>query len=150
MKKENNNVIIDELQERLKPQQVMAAQAMVANEFAGKDKKTLEELAADLGITRQTLHNWKTNNIAFIEYQRALSTVTLDSQRAFVDSQLMKLIAGGNNGIPSVKGVELYYKLTGALVERTEVLSGNTSEKPNRMTRDELARQVEELHRMIQ
>ncbi|AST93253.1 hypothetical protein BC6307_19320 [Sutcliffiella cohnii] len=150
MKNETNNVVIEELQERLEPRQAHAAQLMVANEFAGKgDKKTLEEIAEEVGVTRQTLHNWKTSNIAFIEYLKALSTVTLDSQRSFVDAQLMKLIAGGNNGIPSVKGVELYYKLTGALIERQEVISGNAPSSSPKMTRNELASEIQKLSDML-
>lgn len=138
---------MDDLKDALSTQQVMAAHLLVANEFAGKEKKTQDELAEEIGVSRQTLHKWRTDNADFIRYQSALTDMKLDSYRSLVDSRLMTLIERGpsNNGIPSIKAIELYYKLSGRLVERKEITTNTQTDKP-RMTQEEIAKGLEELN----
>jgi hypothetical protein len=61
----------------------------------------------------------------FIRYQTALTDVKLESYRTLVDAKHMHLIEKGasNNGILPIKALELYDKLSGRLVERSEVTS---------------------------
>lgn len=138
---------MDDLKDALTTQQVMAAHLLVANEFAGKEKKTQDELAEEIGVSRQTLHKWRHDNADFVRYQSALTDVKLDSYRSLVDARLMSLIERGpsNNGIPSIKAIELYYKLSGRLVERKEITTNSQTDKP-RMTQEEIAKGLEELN----
>jgi len=138
---------MDDLKDALTTQQVMAAHLLVANEFAGKEKKTQDELAEEIGVSRQTLHKWRHDNADFVRYQSALTDVKLDSYRSLVDARLMSLIERGpsNNGIPSIKAIELYYKLSGRLVERKEITTNSPSEKP-RMSQEEIAKGLDELN----
>ncbi|MEH7119082.1 phBC6A51 family helix-turn-helix protein [Neobacillus vireti] len=143
---------LKELQENLTPQQQMAAHLLVANEFSGKEKRSQEELAEEIGITRQALHQWRTQNVNFIRYQAALTDMKLDSYRSLVDSRLMALIERGpsNNGIPSIKAIELYYKLSGRLVERREVTQfTEQQEGRRRLTDEEVAQGLEELNDLL-
>lgn len=144
-------ITIEELKGRLTPQQQAAAHLLVANEFAGKERRSQEELAEEIGISRQQLHSWRTKNNDFITYQAALSDMALESHRSFVDGQLMKLIRGtSNNGIPSVKAVELFYKLSGKLIEKREVVQHNTSQsKTTRITSEEVSRGLDELNDLL-
>jgi hypothetical protein len=142
---------LNDLKERLTSQQQMAVHLLVANEFAGKDKKTQDELAEEIGISRQWLHNWRTENMDFIRYQTALTDVKLESYRTLVDAKLMHLIEKGasNNGIPPIKALELYYKLSGRLVERSEVVTAVSSDNKPRLTREELTQGLDELNGML-
>jgi hypothetical protein len=144
---------LKELQENLTPQQQMAAHLLIANEFAGKEKRTQEELSEEIGISRMTLHNWRTEDIDFIRYQAALTDMKLDSYRSLVDARLMTLIEKGpsNNGIPSIKAIELYYKLSGRLVERKEVTQFTElqTERPPRLSDEEVAQGLEELNKLL-
>jgi transcriptional regulator with XRE-family HTH domain len=141
---------LDELRDRLTPQQQMAANMYVANEFAGKEKKTQDELAEEIGITRQGLHKWRTENLDFIRYQSALTEFKLESYRTLVDAKLISLIEKGpsNNGIPSIKAIELFYKLNGRLVDRSEVVTV-ASEATPRLTREEVTKGLDELNDML-
>lgn len=141
-------VTIDDLKERLTPQQQMAVHLLVANEFSGKEKRTQEELAEEIGISRQALHQWRTENVNFIQYQAALTDMKLDSYRSLVDARLMTLIERGpsNNGIPSIKAIELYYKLSGSLVERKEITTNNDAPVRPRLTQAEVAKGLDELN----
>jgi transcriptional regulator with XRE-family HTH domain len=144
---------LKELQENLTPQQQMAAHLLIANEFAGKEKRSQEDLAEEIGISRQSLHNWKTENIDFIRYTAALTDMKLDSYRSLVDARLMTLIEKGpsNNGIPSIKAIELYYKLSGRLVERKEVTQFTElqTDRPRRLSDEEVAQGLEELNDLL-
>jgi transcriptional regulator with XRE-family HTH domain len=141
---------LDELRDRLTPQQQMAANMYVANEFAGKEKKTQDELAEEIGMTRQGLHKWRTENLDFIRYQSALTEFKLESYRTLVDAKLISLIEKGpsNNGIPSIKAIELFYKLNGRLVDRSEVVTV-ASEATPRLTREEVTKGLDELNDML-
>lgn len=120
---------------------VKAAHLLVNNDYAVKDEsKTQEEIADELGVTRQTLYTWRQDPI-FLKYCEQLSEVKLIEFRSLVDSQLIKAIRGtSSNGIPSMKALDLYYKLSGRLVERSEVV---TSDDANAKTRPLDDKQIE-------
>ncbi|MYL53319.1 hypothetical protein GLW08_08200 [Pontibacillus yanchengensis] len=124
---------IKELEKRLDSKQIQAANLLVANEFAGREEKqTHQEIADECGISRMTLFRYK-KNPDFVTYMDAQSELTLASYRSLADAQLMRLISGHgqNNGLPSVKGLELYYKLFSKLVDKSEVLHVEESPKHN-------------------
>lgn len=99
------------------PKQREAAIALVEYEFTPKkERKTKEQIAADLGVCRKTLHNWDTKDANFIAYKNYLASDFMDSHLAFV---YKKLIDGIERG--SMKGIELYLKRIGDLDERNEL-----------------------------
>ncbi|WHY73452.1 phBC6A51 family helix-turn-helix protein [Fictibacillus enclensis] len=140
---------MDELKQGLTEQQLLAAQLLINNEFAGKERRTQDTIAEEIGISRVQLWNWRKKDVKFIEYMNALADVTLDSYRATADAQLIKLIEGtSNNGLPSIKGLELYYKLSGRLVSRQEIV--NLSEAPpKRATKQEIADELARLEELL-
>lgn len=141
---------MDELKARLDDRQIKAAHLLVANSFASKeDRKTKEELAEEVGISRQYLWVWESNNRDFIAYKAGLSDMFLASYRDLADSQLIKLIKGtSNNGNPSIKALELYYKLDGRLVNRSEVDINDSVNRP-RLTQAEIQQGLRELDDML-
>ncbi|WP_179924524.1 phBC6A51 family helix-turn-helix protein [Priestia megaterium] len=105
------NIDIAKLEEQLRPNQLKAINLMVESEFASADKKTLEEIAEECGVSRITLYQWRKNPV-FNQLLKAYSSQHLSSYRALADAQLLKLIKGTSaNGIPSIKSLELFYKL---------------------------------------
>lgn len=107
---------------RFFPLQREAAIEMVEYEFAPKsERKTLQQIADDVGISRRQLHNWNTKDQNFIAYKNAISGDFLDSHLAFVYRKLLDGIEQG-----SMKGIETYMKRIGDLDSRSEVtFTGN-------------------------
>lgn len=143
-------VTITELKRRLKPNQLAAAEIIVANEFADKSaRRSYEDIAEEVGITARSLYEWR-KNPDFIQYSAAISDSHLDSYRALADAQLIKLISGtSNNGLASIKALELFYKLNGKLVEKREVVTHDTA-SGSKISGDELRRGIDDLVEMIQ
>lgn len=127
-----SNYSLMQMRAELTPQQQNAAQFLVENEFRSKldgGKRNLDEIGEEVGVTRQTLWAWKKEPI-FIAYMAHLSDRHLDSQRALVDGQLMRLIEGtSNNGNAAIKALELWYRLNNRLVERS-VIEHTDGSKP--------------------
>lgn len=110
---------------KFKPKQREAALALVEKEFSPPgERKTNEEIANELGITRMTLYNWDTKDTNFIRYKRYLSDDFMDSQVAFVYSKLLESIDKG-----SVRGIELFMKRMGDLANKQEVTFTNQGEE---------------------
>jgi transcriptional regulator with XRE-family HTH domain len=141
---------LQELRSRLTDTQVKAAYLLVQNSFANRDeKKTLEEIAHECGISRMELYRWRYNNTDFIKFVEALSDMRLAAYRDMADAQLIKLIQGtSNNGIPSIKALELYYKLSGRLVDRKQIEVDDVANRP-RLTAEEVAKGLDELNAML-
>ncbi|SKA88777.1 phBC6A51 family helix-turn-helix protein [Sporosarcina newyorkensis] len=143
------NVTLAELKRRLKPKQLLAAELLVANEFETKEsRRTYEAIAEEVGITARCLYEWR-QDPDFIRYSAAVSDTRLDSYRALADAQLIKLISGtSNNGLASVRGLELFYKLNGKLVEKREVVTHDKA-AGQRLNDDDLRKGIEELNEML-
>lgn len=102
---------------RLLPLQREAAIALVEYEFASKDeRKTKNQIAEEIGISRMTLHNWDKKDTNFIAYKNYLAADFFDSYLPFV---YRKMLDGISNG--SMKGIELFLKRQGDLDTRSEV-----------------------------
>jgi hypothetical protein len=102
---------------RLKPGQREAAVALVEYEFTPKgERKTKEQIAEELGLSRMQIHRWDTSDENFIGYKNYLASRLVDSQLSLVYS---KLLDGIKNG--SMKGIELYLKRIGDLNDKSEV-----------------------------
>ncbi|PAK55421.1 phBC6A51 family helix-turn-helix protein [Paenibacillus sp. 7541] len=141
------------LEAQLTPQQQRAAQLIVSNEWAellnedGK-KRTMKELADEIGIARSTLFEWKAQE-AFAAYVNYLTERQLDAMRSEVYVQLMRAIRGGANGIPSVKALDLYMRRYGLLTDRTVVEDTRETIETRRKTDDEIRAEIAELDAMV-
>lgn len=116
----------------LPPRKQLAAHLLVDNDFSASldgERRTLDEIAAEVGVSRQSLHAWR-KEPEFIAAMQSVSDSRLAQYRSQVDAMLLKLVAGtGNNRIGSVKAIELYYKKQNLLVNRTEVTTHNSSQQ---------------------
>jgi hypothetical protein len=141
------------LEEQLTPQQQRAAQLLVSNEWGellsdGGKKRTMQELADELGIARSTLYEWKAQ-MTFAAYVNYLAERQLDSMRSTVYTQLMKAIMGGNNGMPSVKAIDLFMRRYGLLTDRTEVVDMREEAENKRRSDEGIRKDIEELDRLL-
>jgi hypothetical protein len=102
---------------KFKAGQREAALAMVEYEFSPKgNRKTKQDIADEIGISRKTLHNWNTQDQNFINYKNAIASDFMDSSLAFVYKKLLDSIERG-----SVRGMELYMKRIGDLADQNEI-----------------------------
>ncbi|MDF1510783.1 phBC6A51 family helix-turn-helix protein [Robertmurraya sp. DFI.2.37] len=108
---------------RLREGQRLAAQLLVEYEFTPKgERKTKDQIAEEVGISRMQLHRWDTTDENFIAYKNYLASRVVDSQLSLVYS---RLIDGIKNG--SMKGIELYLKRIGDLNDKSEVTINTNS-----------------------
>lgn len=123
---------------RLTPQQQKAAEILVENEFAMKgEKRSLEAIAEEVGVTVRALYNWR-KDPDFIGYSSSVSTLVFESYTPLAESQLIKGIMGtSNNGIASTKSLEMFFKLTGRFVDQRVVTQIDGSSQ-SRMSPEEL------------
>lgn len=141
------------LEAQLTPQQRKAAQLIVNNEWAellnedGK-KRTMAELAEEIGIARSTLFEWKAQE-TFGAYVNYLTDIQLSAMRSEVNIALMKAIRGGANGVPSVKALDLYMRRFALLTDRTVVEDTRQSVEQRRKTDEEVRAEVSALDAMI-
>ncbi|MCM3736760.1 phBC6A51 family helix-turn-helix protein [Bacillus cytotoxicus] len=135
---------IRDLHREITEEQAHAAVKLVENSFAGRSRKTLEEIAEELSISRTTLWTWS-NDVNFIRYKEALSDQLLRGQIDLANGQLIALIRGDftNNSTPSVKALELFYKLSGKLVEKKEITTSGI-DKP-KVSQSEIEQTLSEL-----
>ncbi|MBN9655976.1 hypothetical protein J0K78_17000 [Halobacillus sp. GSS1] len=141
---------IKDIEAHLDNRKIKAAHLLVANDFAPKGEvRTVEDISEEVGVSRKTIYEWK-KEIIFIKYMEALSDVSLASYRSKVDSQLMKLIEGtSNNGQASVKALEMWYKLHGRLVERSEIMDESSPKATRTYSDEEMQREMDELSEMM-
>jgi transcriptional regulator with XRE-family HTH domain len=102
---------------KLKPGQKEAAVMLVEYEFTDKaERKTKEQIAEEVGVSRMTLHRWETSDENFINYKNYVASQYANTYLPFVYKKLIEGIARG-----SMKGIELFLKRIGDLDDRTEV-----------------------------
>lgn len=141
------------LESQLTPQQQRAAQLIVNNEWAelltedGR-KMTQQEIADEIGISRSTLYEWKSQE-SFLSYVNYLTEKNLEAMRSEVYVALMKAIRGGANGIPSVKALDLYMRRYGLLSDRTVIEDSRESIEKRRKTDEEIREDIERLQAMV-
>lgn len=69
-----------ELEAKLDARQRQAALLLVERELSDtSSRKTYEEIGAEVGVTRKTIHVWKTQNKTFIDYMNLLADGFLES-----------------------------------------------------------------------
>jgi predicted transcriptional regulator len=102
---------------KFKQGQREAAIAMVEYEFTPKgERKTKQQIADELGITRKTLHNWNTGDPNFIAYKNHLAGQFADTNLAFVYNKLVESIGNG-----SVRAMEVFLKRIGDMDTSSEL-----------------------------
>lgn len=132
------------LEARLEGRQIRAALLCVEREFAPEEeRKSFDEIAEEIGVSRMTMYRWRTGNRAFIDYVNHIADDFLASERALVYRQLMKTITGPQ---PSVKGIDLYFKRHGLITQQVAVESKDaTSTRSN----EEITQELEELDELL-
>jgi hypothetical protein len=133
------------LEAKLTVKQREAALLCVERELAEdtESRLTYDEIADRIGYSRKELWKWRTQNKAFIEYVNLLCDDFLESKRAIVYRQLMKLIEGSQ---PSVKGIDLYLRRHGLLTERQVV---ETKDGGSSRSNEDIAKDLEELDDLL-
>ena len=128
-----------ELESKLKANQTKAAYLLVENELLETgEKRTLEEIAEEVGVTYKTIWCWSTKNKVFIEYKNLIADDFLSGKRAKVYGQLMKLIESNN---PSVKAISLFLQVHGLLTTKTQIetIGGASESTSNESIEKDLA-----------
>ena len=124
----------------LRPGQRQAAELLLVREFAAKgERQTDEEIAEECGVTRMTLYNWRTKDENFIAYYQHRVDVYMRGQFGFVMRKLHDGISAG-----SMKGIELYVKMAGLLIDKSQVEVDDKRETPEE-TKRRLAERLAEL-----
>ena len=132
------------LEAKLDGRQIRAALMCVEREFAAEDeRKGFDEIADEVGVSRQSLYKWRTQNRAFIDYVNYLADDFLASERAFVYRQLMKSISGGQ---PSIKAIDLFFRRFGLITQQVAV---ETKDSGVAKSNEELAAEIEELDELL-
>ena len=124
----SNKNRFEELKSRLTAQQVKAAYLLVENEILPTgERKTHDEIAAEIGVDRTTLYRWRTRNKNFIEFKNLIADDFLATDRERVYGVLMKMIFGKQ---PSIKALELYFKRFGLLNDKLTVENNEKTTAP--------------------
>lgn len=131
-----------ELETRLNREQIEAARLLSVNQFlprapkelVGEDlevakeaqavRLTYEEIAAKSGVSAVTLYKWRHYDENFIDYTNALSTGAF---MAYLPEVMQKHLDMTLKGQGSMKGIELFYKFGGLLVDKSEVKTEQTN-----------------------
>lgn len=133
-----------QLESKLDARQRMAALLVVERELSETaTRKNFDEIAAEVGISVDGLYKWRTQNKTFIEYVNVLADEFLESKRAVVYRQMMKLIEGSQ---PSVKALDLYFRRHGLLTDKTVV---EQSDGSGGRSNDDIERELSELDELL-
>jgi len=134
---------LSDLKRNLTDQQARAAYLLVINDFEVTERRTLEEIAAEVDVSRNQLYMWRTQNRDFIAYKNALSDLHMEQYRSAADRKLLELIEKGY-----IKALDLYYTISGRKVTRSEVTTIK-AESRSMLTDAEIQRELEKLNRAI-
>lgn len=134
----------DKLAEKLTVQQQKAAYLLIENEVRPTaEQRTQDEIAEELGVSRQTIYNWRTKNQAFIEYKKEVAKDFLGDAVGTWANAIIKSMQGKQ---PSQKALDLYAKLMGFIQDqkRIEIAEGNDAR-----SNEEIKRQLAELDELL-
>jgi DNA-binding CsgD family transcriptional regulator len=127
---------IKRLESRLTAEQITAAQLLAVNKFLPRPPKDatdeeiaalkadgnvrlqLGEIAQKLGVSERTLYNWRNSNEDFTKYVNLLATNVFMSHLPDIMEKHLDMTLKGQG---SMKGIELFYKFGGLLIDKQEV-----------------------------
>lgn len=116
---------IKRIEGRLTREQIIAAQLLAVNQFLPRNPKegeqgryTLDQIAEKSGITVRQLYNWRNYNEDFVKYVNHLASNAFLSHLPDVMEKHLDMTLKGQG---SMKGIELFYKFGGLLVDKSEV-----------------------------
>lgn len=102
---------------KLRPGQREAADLLIEREFTPKkERKTLDEIADEIGTSRRTLYEWNNHDTNFIAYKNKLVSEVMDSRLPMVYAKVLESIENG-----SMKAAEMYLKRIGDLDTKSEI-----------------------------
>lgn len=124
-----------EIEAKLKQEQLEAAKLLAVNNFLphgrkltpeerqrkrenGEVRLTYEEIAEKVGASTKQLFNWRYENPDFITYVNGLVSHAFMAKLPEVVEKHLDMTLKGNG---SMKGIELFYKFGGLLVDKAEV-----------------------------
>jgi hypothetical protein len=93
----------------------------------GKVRLQLGDISQAVGVSEKTLYNWRQSNDDFISYVNALAANTFLSHLPDIMEKHLDMTLKGQG---SMKGIELFYKFGGLLIDKQEVKtedSGNNA-----------------------
>lgn len=132
------------LEARLEERQKMAALLCVEREMTDEgERKSFEEIAEEVGVSRISLYKWRTQNKTFIEYANLITDSFLESKRARVYNRMLKLI---DSDQPSVKALDLYMRRFGLLTDKSVV---ENVESGGGRGNDDIAKDIAELDEVL-
>ncbi|NQX61813.1 phBC6A51 family helix-turn-helix protein [Paenibacillus qinlingensis] len=135
------------LEAQITAQQRKAADLMAENEWAGivegVEKKTMQQIAEEVGVSRRTLYEWKDKE-EFGEYLNYISDIQFSAMRPVANASVMRLIKAG-----SVKALDLFYRRHSLLTNVTEIKDSRESDAPKRKTDDEIRQDIADLDAMM-
>ncbi|WP_431819253.1 hypothetical protein LWL40_27800 (plasmid) [Bacillus thuringiensis] len=133
-----------ELESRLNLKQREAALLLVENELNIEgERRTQEEIAQELGVTRMCLYKWRTQNKSFIDYKNMIADEFLSEKRDFVYRQLLRTISGSQ---PSIKGIDLFLRRHGLLTDK-KVIEDNTADGVK--SNSDLEKEIAEINALL-
>lgn len=130
---------------RLTAEQITAAQLLAVNKFlprppkdaseddiatlkeSGTVRLELQDISERVKVTERTLYNWRNFNDDFIGYVNALASNAFMSNLPSIMEKHLDMTLKGQG---SMKGIELFYKFGGLLIDKQEVKtedSGNNA-----------------------
>lgn len=134
-----------EIEARLSLKQREAALMLVENELSDTaTKKTQEEIAEALGLTRMGLYKWRQQK-DFIDYKNMIADEFFAEFRPTVYKQLLRLI---NSPQPSVKAIDLYMRKHAMLTDKTIVEDGSTG--AGGRTNEQLEKELGDLDALLE
>lgn len=138
-----SNVKKRTLESRLDGRQKIAALAVVEREFSPEEERLgFEEIAVAVGVTRKTLHQWRTQNKTFIDYVNILADEYLSAARPVVYKRLMQLI---DTTQPSVKAIDLFMRREGLITTHAVVETKDAGNRGN----NEIAENMAEIDALL-
>lgn len=137
------------LEDRLTQTQIKAVYMLLDNELKPKaEQLSQEEIAKQLGINRATLYRWRTQNQDFIDYRREVTKNYISDMSGLFLKSLRKAIEG-NNGMPSMKALDLFAKVEGFIQTANQLdVNINSGARTNEDIEQELAELEKQLAEM--
>lgn len=119
------------LEAKLSREQIAAARLLAINNFLPRNpsegeqgRLTLDEIAEQAGCSVSALYKWRHHNRDFIRYTNELSADAFMSHLPQIMEKHLDMTIKGQG---SMKGIELFYKFGGLLIDRQEITTDDAA-----------------------